>query len=380
MIPPTCYSLSHLRSPYSPTTPTYIPCNTTALAHGHHSTCCPPHAKCLTNGLCQAADVTEGSNEYWRVGCTDPTGRDVSCPKWCEGVGGEGEGGRQSRLIFGCPAKGGGEMGKWCCSTGDPALFGERRGVNTTCCSDPGLVFRAGKGVVYARVGARVGDAEEVVSSVVVMPMGTTLHASGGMATVSALSTQPPNDFETPTQAINTILPPTPTDLTLNPSLLSTTPLQTSSPQTTHNAKMGGTHKLALGLAAGFGVLITTLLLLIFLLLVYKLRHRHLSPQHDLKSDSCPNPTLPPTPRPCSRVSGHERWYGTTTTLANNKDIRIGDRISLESLGMGMDMGWMRGDARDAVVEVAGVKSPVEVGLGRDLGMVERVGGAGLMS
>ncbi|KAJ4351517.1 uncharacterized protein N0V89_006860 [Didymosphaeria variabile] len=62
----------------------YGPCNPDAK----HSGCCAIHHSagsvelCLSNGLCMAT-----KNEYmgtiWQTGCTDPTGKDPSCPKMC---------------------------------------------------------------------------------------------------------------------------------------------------------------------------------------------------------------------------------------------------------------------------------------------------------
>jgi hypothetical protein len=62
---------------------TYAPCNPSAK----HSGCCATNRAsgadiCLDNGLCMSTD-TKTVGMLWQNGCTDPTGKDVTCPSIC---------------------------------------------------------------------------------------------------------------------------------------------------------------------------------------------------------------------------------------------------------------------------------------------------------
>lgn len=61
-----------------------IPCNTTAVQLGEHSSCCGPNDMCLTNGLCkQQGEDHEKDDLYWSNGCTDSNFNDPACPQYC---------------------------------------------------------------------------------------------------------------------------------------------------------------------------------------------------------------------------------------------------------------------------------------------------------
>lgn len=65
---------------------TFAPCNASAK----HSGCCATKRStgadiCLDSGLCMSTRG-EFSGMIWQNGCTDPTGKDVACPKMCPGM------------------------------------------------------------------------------------------------------------------------------------------------------------------------------------------------------------------------------------------------------------------------------------------------------
>jgi len=60
-----------------------LPCNTTAVSQGKHSSCCSRGNQCLTNSLCRESTLGPDANYFWQTGCTDETFQDPSCPKYC---------------------------------------------------------------------------------------------------------------------------------------------------------------------------------------------------------------------------------------------------------------------------------------------------------
>jgi hypothetical protein len=64
----------------------FQPC-TSNLPSGSNSACCnmgknPPDI-CLGGGLCQRMDSPEGNFVIYAVGCTDRSGKDPACPRYC---------------------------------------------------------------------------------------------------------------------------------------------------------------------------------------------------------------------------------------------------------------------------------------------------------
>lgn len=66
--------------------PGVIPCNPLASnTTGTHSSCCNQKTGdvCLSSGLCLSPSGKEPSTMLWTNGCTDPTWKDRSCPRYC---------------------------------------------------------------------------------------------------------------------------------------------------------------------------------------------------------------------------------------------------------------------------------------------------------
>jgi hypothetical protein len=80
----TCYHLDGSTMDSSQNSPCLT--NATGKA-GSHSTCCnyKNADACLASGLCLNTLAVQPSHLLWSSGCTDPTGKDASCPKLCTG-------------------------------------------------------------------------------------------------------------------------------------------------------------------------------------------------------------------------------------------------------------------------------------------------------
>lgn len=116
-----------------------IPCNTTAVAENKHSSCCAVGDLCLTNGMCRSQeDEQHAGNQYFRVGCTDPTWKDPSCANYCEG---KETGTMLSARIFNCLSS-----KSWCCSL--PTTSNTNQ-VNMACCSNQDYTFEAPDPLVF---------------------------------------------------------------------------------------------------------------------------------------------------------------------------------------------------------------------------------------
>ncbi|PVI02804.1 hypothetical protein DM02DRAFT_279088 [Periconia macrospinosa] len=202
---PTCYTLNGQKAPSSNLS--YIPCNTTAIANNQHSSCCASTDLCLSNGLCKynAPANVRPFNEYWRVGCTDPTYKDPACPKQCANVPSE----KPMHLVFQCPGN-----GRWCCGTGEIETYKDRGTVNTTCCAMEDLAFDGGVASVFATASldlkmnvepsktSAVGTTS--VTSIATTPASATV-ASGDATSVdapTAVPTPPPKSDTNVTTAV----------------------------------------------------------------------------------------------------------------------------------------------------------------------------------
>lgn len=61
------------------------PCNSNVTGTANsHSACCDESKQeaCLSSGLCYATQRSD-NNTFWAEGCTDPMGRDPTCPSYC---------------------------------------------------------------------------------------------------------------------------------------------------------------------------------------------------------------------------------------------------------------------------------------------------------
>ncbi|CAI6331971.1 unnamed protein product [Periconia digitata] len=145
----SCYTLNKQKAPSDSLS--YIPCNATAIANGEHSVCCASNDLCLENGLCKynAGADARPFNEYWRIGCTDPTYKDPSCPQQCSNIPND----RATQLVFQCPGN-----GRWCCGTGHIETYKDHGTINTTCCDIDDLAFDGGEARVFATAKLELKD------------------------------------------------------------------------------------------------------------------------------------------------------------------------------------------------------------------------------
>ncbi|KAF2679813.1 hypothetical protein K458DRAFT_407909 [Lentithecium fluviatile CBS 122367] len=248
---PSCYALSGAKSPFSDDTVQYTPCNHTALSDDQHSPCCAPGDLCLSNGLCKYNNpdpTTAPFNEYWRIGCTDPTYQDPACPKQCADVGGKNPG--EARLVFQCPGS-----GKWCCGTGRPKDYPARGTVNTTCCDEVGLYFLEDEQAIVYTTAAKV-----------VLTSGSETSTASGSTKTQA--TTDVSASSSSTFQISTV--------TLEPSATSS-PTSTSSiaPATSNSSSSNG---VAYGVSFGLGIPLLTCLLLGLFLIRRRRRQPSISP------------------------------------------------------------------------------------------------------
>ncbi|KAF2689787.1 hypothetical protein K458DRAFT_400471 [Lentithecium fluviatile CBS 122367] len=120
----------------------YVPCNQSAVANNGHTACCSVNDHCLPNGLC----INPGNEEardfiYWRVGCTDQTFGDSSCPAYCAEKG-DAPGNPWNALVFYCM-----RSKSWCCAfPGTTASTENKR----SCCDDSGHTFEADDPIISA--------------------------------------------------------------------------------------------------------------------------------------------------------------------------------------------------------------------------------------
>jgi hypothetical protein len=102
----------------------FQPC-TGNLPSGSNSACCnmgksPPDI-CLGGGLCQRMDSRDGNFVIYAVGCTDRSGKDPVCPRYCP---------NQVELYSLTPCWSGSDS-SWCCNNQQ----------ETPCCGDSGNSF-----------------------------------------------------------------------------------------------------------------------------------------------------------------------------------------------------------------------------------------------
>ncbi|KAK7185948.1 hypothetical protein PSPO01_08198 [Paraphaeosphaeria sporulosa] len=249
----TCYSITGLASPFNDYT--YVPCNLTAIENGQHSACCASGDTCLTNGLCKYNSPTpvRNFNTYWRIGCTDPTYQDSSCPKQCknrENVE------RHVHIVFECPGD-----GQWCCGTGANTDYENTMTVNTTCCNIPDLAFRDEVRQAYTTAKS---DWRSVIDI-------RTFEALAKSTAIDAASAATASSTE---QSVRHTSTSSHTSILLATATASTSPSPSlSTPPSNQN-----TTALGVGLGLGIAILVAVLALLTFLL--YRHR-RHRKTQHE---------------------------------------------------------------------------------------------------
>jgi hypothetical protein len=245
----SCYSLTGILSPYD--LYTYIPCNLTAVAEGQHSACCAPGDKCLANGLCEYGGPNpNNANEFWRVGCTDPTYQDSKCPKYCKDVE-KDRTDMVNHLVFSCP--GGGDASKWCCATGYLVDYEKRGSYNTTCCGIEDLAFEVDgdDGSVFTTASIRI-DVESLESST----------REGSASATLEHTTQP------------SISATTTVTLSVTDSVTATAAPQISTTASTTNTQTNGPPALALGLGFGLGIPLTISFIIALFFLFLRFRRR----------------------------------------------------------------------------------------------------------
>ncbi|KAF2438168.1 hypothetical protein P171DRAFT_491456 [Karstenula rhodostoma CBS 690.94] len=247
----TCYSITGLASPFNDYT--YIPCNLTAIENGQHSACCASGDTCLTNGLCKYNPPTpvRNFNTYWRIGCTDPTYQDPSCPKQCKNKENVE---RHVHIVFECPGD-----GQWCCGTGATGEYENTLTVNTTCCNIPDLAFSDEAREAYATAKSDWRSGIEMQTFAALAENSTAMDATSA-ATMSPTS-----------QSVRHISHMTPTSI---PLATAYTPPVPAPPSASSN-----TVALGIGLGLGIPLIIALLALLTFLLHRHR-RRRNRNTQH----------------------------------------------------------------------------------------------------
>ncbi|KAH7395164.1 hypothetical protein DE146DRAFT_98975 [Phaeosphaeria sp. MPI-PUGE-AT-0046c] len=101
---------------------TFAPCNPSAK----HSGCCATKRSsgadlCLDSGLCMSTRG-EFTGMIWQNGCTDPTGKDVACPKMCPANSTDGSNAVITWNVQQC------DYGVYCCRASNDRI---------SCCSNP---------------------------------------------------------------------------------------------------------------------------------------------------------------------------------------------------------------------------------------------------
>jgi hypothetical protein len=251
----TCYSSTGLASPFNDYT--YIPCNLTAIANGQHSACCASGDTCLTNGLCKYNPPTpvHNFNTYWRIGCTDPTYQDPSCPKQCKNKENVE---RHVHIVFECPGD-----GQWCCGTGATGDYKNTLTVNTTCCNIPDLAFsdNARKAYTTAKSDWRSDLDTQTFAA---LALGTATSA------LTAATSSPPSQSASvaaseSTHSTRPASPPTAASLP--------TPSASPSPSSSPN-------NVALGVGLGFGIPLLVCLVALVSFLLYRYRRTRTRTDH----------------------------------------------------------------------------------------------------
>jgi hypothetical protein len=128
---------------------------------------------CLANGLCQLSnqDARRSLNTVWSTGCTDPTYKDPSCPRYCSQIARDkGDVAWGAHVAFKCPGK-----QSWCCGTGAVADYGNLIGrLNSTCCGIDDLKFNISESANAYTIAAAYVMAESATSSAPTQTMMST--------------------------------------------------------------------------------------------------------------------------------------------------------------------------------------------------------------
>ncbi|KAF2638687.1 hypothetical protein P280DRAFT_482024 [Massarina eburnea CBS 473.64] len=355
----TCYTLNGMKTGLFDTL-SYIPCNATAIENGQHSACCASTDLCLTNGLCKynAPKDAPAFNEYWRIGCTDPTYQDASCPKQCANIEKDDA---PTHLVFQCPGD-----GDWCCGTGKVANYKNRGVLNTTCCNMDNLAFSGEEAVIYATASLNL----DVKTSLEATQSKT---ATGSSATSTAFSTASV-PFETGAATSSNSLS------------------GASSPTSSAGASSSQNSNISTGVGIGIGIPCAVAL---FIALVY-LIHRYLRNQKSTAHRELPSPTTrstarspatlppfvfpaPPEPQPPPEPSPTLASMQQSAAPAISQPKSRVNRFFFWKRGRGADKGrygeeahadirhtnphafWSEAHGQDMAVEMDVTKPPVEI-------------------